>query len=81
MNIVVTDRAQLRAVQTGVEIAAALRKLFPADWKVDSYSRLLANAAALERLKRGDTPEEIARSWQSKLDEFRRARARALIYR
>jgi uncharacterized protein YbbC (DUF1343 family) len=81
VNIVVTDRAQFRSVQAGIEIAAALRKLFPADWKVDNYARLLVNADTLERLKRGDSPEEITRSWQAKLDEFRRARARVLIYR
>jgi uncharacterized protein YbbC (DUF1343 family)/CubicO group peptidase (beta-lactamase class C family) len=81
VNVVVTDRAQLRPVQAGLEIAAALRKLYPAEWKVDAYARLLANADALERLKRGDPPEAIARAWQTKLDEFKRARARALIYR
>ncbi len=81
VNIVVTDRAQFRPVLAGLEIAAALRKLYPSDWKVDSYIRLLADADALERLKRGDSAEEIARSWQQKLEEFRRARARALIYR
>ncbi|MFN2482894.1 MAG: exo-beta-N-acetylmuramidase NamZ domain-containing protein, partial [Pyrinomonadaceae bacterium] len=81
VNIVVTDRAHLRPVLAGLEIAAALRKLYPAEWKVDSYARLLVNADALERLKRGDPPEEIARAWQAKLDEFKRARARALIYR
>jgi uncharacterized protein YbbC (DUF1343 family)/CubicO group peptidase (beta-lactamase class C family) len=81
VNIVVTDRAQFRAVQAGLEIAVALRKLFPSEWKVDSYVRLLANADTLERLKRGESAEEIARSWQPKLDEFKRARARALIYR
>jgi uncharacterized protein YbbC (DUF1343 family)/CubicO group peptidase (beta-lactamase class C family) len=81
VNIIITDRAQLRAVQAGLEIAVAIRKLYPAEWKVDSYLRLLVNADALERLKRGDSPEEIARAWQTKLDEFRRARARALIYR
>jgi uncharacterized protein YbbC (DUF1343 family) len=80
INIVVTDRTQFRAVQTGLEIAVALRKLYPTEWKVDAYVRLLANADTLERLKRGDSSEEIARSWQPKLDEFRRARARALIY-
>jgi uncharacterized protein YbbC (DUF1343 family)/CubicO group peptidase (beta-lactamase class C family) len=81
VNIVVADRAQFHAVQAGLEIAVALRKLFPTDWKVDSYLRLLANADALERLKRGESAEEIARSWQTKLDEFKRARSRALIYR
>lgn len=80
VNIVVTDRAQFRSVQTGLEIAVVLRKLFPADWKVDAYARLLANGDTLERLKRGDSAEDIARSWQPKLEEFRRARARALIY-
>ena len=81
INIVVADRAQFRAVQAGLEIAVALRKLFPTDWKVESYLRLLANADTLERLKRGESADEIARSWQPKLDEFKRARARALIYR
>jgi uncharacterized protein YbbC (DUF1343 family) len=81
VNVVVTDRGQLRAVSAGLEIAAALHKLYPAEWKIDSYSRLLANAAALEGLRRGDSPEVIARAWQPKLDEFKRARARALIYR
>lgn len=81
VNIVVTDRAQLRPVQAGLEIAAALRKLYPSEWKVDAYARLLVNADALERLKRGDPPEEIARAWQARLDEFKRARGRALIYR
>jgi uncharacterized protein YbbC (DUF1343 family) len=81
VNIVVTDRSQLRAVQMGIEIAAALRKLFPADWKVDNYSRLLVNADALERIKRADEPESIAASWQPRLAEFRRARARVLLYK
>ena len=81
VNIIVTDRAQFRAVQVGIEMAAALRRLYPAEWKVDDYLRLLANADALERLKRGDAPEEIIRAWQPKLEEFRRARATALLYR
>ncbi|HZG53673.1 MAG TPA: exo-beta-N-acetylmuramidase NamZ domain-containing protein [Pyrinomonadaceae bacterium] len=81
VNLVVTDRAQLRPVYAGLEIAAALRRLHPDDWQVEKYGRLLANADTLERLKRGESPEQIALSWQSGLEEFRRARARALIYR
>jgi uncharacterized protein YbbC (DUF1343 family)/CubicO group peptidase (beta-lactamase class C family) len=81
INIIVTDRARFRPVAAGMEIAVALRKLFPADWKIDSSMRLLAHADTLERLKRGETAEEIARSWQPRLEEFRRARAKALIYR
>jgi uncharacterized protein YbbC (DUF1343 family)/CubicO group peptidase (beta-lactamase class C family) len=80
VNIVVTDRSRFQSVFTGVEIAVALHQLFPSEWKVDSYSRLLVNADALERLKRGDAPEAIIRSWVAKLSEFQRARTRVLIY-
>lgn len=81
INLVITDRAQLRPVYAGLEIASALRRLHPNDWQVEKYARLLANADTLERLKRGESPEQIALSWQPRLEEFRRARARALIYR
>jgi uncharacterized protein YbbC (DUF1343 family)/CubicO group peptidase (beta-lactamase class C family) len=81
VNLVITDRAQLRPVYAGLEIAVALRRLHPNDWQVEKYGRLLANADTLERLKRGESPEQIALSWQPSLEEFRRARARALIYR
>lgn len=81
INLIVTDRAHFHSVQTGLEIAVALRKLYPAEWKVDSYARLLVNAETLEALKRGEEPEEIMHLWGEGLSEFRRARARALLYK
>jgi uncharacterized protein YbbC (DUF1343 family) len=81
INLLITDRAKFSPVNTGIEIAAALRRLYPAEWKVEKYDRLLANADTLDRLTRGESAEEIARSWQARLEEFNRARARALIYR
>ena len=80
INFIVIDRSRFRPVSNGIEIAAALRKLYPSDWKVDSYARLLVNADTLDRVKRGQTPEEIIRSWSPKLEEFRRVRAKVLIY-
>lgn len=80
VNIVVTDRSLFRPVPTGIEFAVALRTLFPNDWKVDSYLRLLVNAETLERVKRGDAPRDIVNSWNAKLDEFRKARAEFLLY-
>jgi uncharacterized protein YbbC (DUF1343 family) len=81
VNLIVTDRARFRPVRTGLEMAVALRRLYPNDWKVDSYARLLVNADTLERVKRADEPDEIERAWQQRLAEFRRARTRALLYR
>jgi len=80
INIIITDRDRFRPVTNGVEIAVALRKLYRSQWKVDSYLRLLVNTDALERLKRGDSAVDIVRSWGNSLEEFRKARARALIY-
>lgn len=81
VNIIVTDRAQFRPVRTGIEMAIALRQLYPNNWKVDNYGRLLVNAATLERIKRAATPDEIAQSWRVGLEEFRRVRERLLIYK
>jgi uncharacterized protein YbbC (DUF1343 family) len=80
VNIIVTDRERYRPVTSGVEIAVALHKLYSAEWKIDSYLRLLANADALERLKRGDSAVDIVRSWSESLAEFRKKRARVLLY-
>ncbi|CAN5711190.1 hypothetical protein BH20ACI3_BH20ACI3_03630 [soil metagenome] len=80
INIIITDRGQFQPVQMGIEIASMLQQLYPEQWKVDAYSRLLANAATLEQIKRGNAPEEIIRSWTASLDEFRRTRSRVLLY-
>ena len=80
VNIVITDRDRFRPVLTGMEMAVALRQLYPSQWKVDSYLRLLVNADTLQRLKKGDSAGDIVRSWSDQLEQFRLARARALIY-
>ena len=80
INIVITNRAQFRPVLTGLELAVALRRLYPKDWKVDDYLRLLANADALSRLKKGESAEEIVRSWSPALEQFLQARRKYLLY-
>ena len=80
VNIIITDRDRFRPVTNGLEIAVALRKLYPSQWKVDSYLRLLVNSDVLERLKRGDSAGEIVRSWRNELEGFRKARQGVLIY-
>ncbi len=80
VNIIITDRAAFRPLLTGIEMALALRKLYPNEWKVDSYLRLLVNSDTLERVKRGESVREIVASWNSGLQEFRRARSEILLY-
>jgi uncharacterized protein YbbC (DUF1343 family) len=80
VNIIITDRLRFRPVATGIEIAVALRRLYPTQWEVDKYLRLLVNTDTLERLKKGASPEEITESWSGGLVEFQRARMRVLLY-
>jgi uncharacterized protein YbbC (DUF1343 family)/CubicO group peptidase (beta-lactamase class C family) len=80
VNIIITDRAAFRPLLAGIEIALALRKLYPNEWKIDNYLRLLVNADTLERVKRGEPAREILASWNTSLQEFRRARAEILLY-
>jgi len=80
INVIITDRARFLPVSTGIEIAVALHSLFPAEWKVDSYGRLLVNSDALERLKKGESPDDLIRSWNRDLENFRRTRNKYLLY-
>ncbi|HEU5459969.1 MAG TPA: exo-beta-N-acetylmuramidase NamZ domain-containing protein, partial [Pyrinomonadaceae bacterium] len=80
VNIVITDRSSFRPLLTGIEMALALRKLYPNDWQVDKYLRLLVNADTLERVKRGESARDIVGSWNAGLQEFRRARTGVLLY-
>lgn len=80
INIIITDRNIFDSVETGTEIAAALRKIYPNDWQTDKYSRLLVNAEILEKLKNGVSSEEIEKTWQKSLEEFKTRRAKYLLY-
>ncbi len=81
VNIVITERSSFQTVRTGIEIATALRKLYPADWQVDKYARLLVNAEILDMVKRGETPENIEKVMQKHVDDFAKRRASFLLYK
>jgi uncharacterized protein YbbC (DUF1343 family)/CubicO group peptidase (beta-lactamase class C family) len=79
--MVVTDRNALRPVRVGVEIAAALHKLHPDKFDFKNTVRLLGSQAAIDRIRKGDDPAEIAASWSKDEAEWRLRRNKYLIYR
>jgi uncharacterized protein YbbC (DUF1343 family) len=81
VRFTVTDRDSLRPVALGVEIAVALRDLYPVDWKREKFLSLLANRDTFERLERGETVDSIVKSWEKGLEEFRKRRAPHILYR
>jgi uncharacterized protein YbbC (DUF1343 family)/CubicO group peptidase (beta-lactamase class C family) len=81
INIIITDRDAFDSVRAGLEIAAALQKLYPKSWDVDKYSRLLVNQETLETFKRGDLPEAIEKAIAPKLADYQKRRATFLLYK
>ncbi|MDQ3710595.1 MAG: DUF1343 domain-containing protein, partial [Acidobacteriota bacterium] len=81
INIVITNRETFEPIRTGIEIAVALRKLYPTEWKMEKYLNLIVNQSSFEQIKRADAPEEIERAWQKDLDEFKKRRAQFLLYK
>jgi uncharacterized protein YbbC (DUF1343 family) len=78
--IVVTDRNAVRPVRVGVEIAAALVKLFPGQLTADAALRLFGSASLITRLKSGDDASTIAAGWAQDGARWRTLREKYLLY-
>ena len=73
--IIVTDRAALRPVRVGLEIASALVRLYPAQYRIDLAAGLLGSRDTIARIKTGDDPASIAASWSAAEARWRLLRA------
>lgn len=80
VNIVITDRAQFRSVRVGLELAAALRHLYPQDWKPERLLALLVHAPTFEALGRGQDPQTLAAGLEQGVEAFKRRRQPFLLY-
>jgi len=78
--LVITDRPSLHSMLMGLEIAAALAKLYPDRFDVQKTITLVGNQATIDRLKKGDAPTAIVADWADQLDAFLKIRAKYLIY-
>jgi uncharacterized protein YbbC (DUF1343 family)/CubicO group peptidase (beta-lactamase class C family) len=81
VNLIVLDRNTLESPELGIELASALHKLYPNDFKLERMADLLVNQAVFEAIKAGEDPRRIAEDWQERLDEFVRMRERYLLYK
>lgn len=80
VNIVLTERNALDGPELGIELASALRKLYPADYNLERIMELLVNQAAYDGLVAGKDPRRIAQDWQEELEKFEAVRKKYLIY-
>jgi uncharacterized protein YbbC (DUF1343 family) len=81
VGIRVTDRAAVRSMLIGLEIAALLQQKYPDHFDVTKTLLLLGNDATVQSLKAGTTPQEIVASWGKDLAAFDQVRRRYFIYK
>jgi uncharacterized protein YbbC (DUF1343 family) len=79
--MVVTDRATLRPVRVGVEIAAILSKLYGAKYELEPAERLFGSKEGLARIRAGEDPAAIVSSWAVGEARWRLLRNKYLLYR
>jgi uncharacterized protein YbbC (DUF1343 family) len=81
VRVILTDRVACPAVDVGLELALALRRLYPAEFNVDAMARLLGDDATLDAIRRGEPLARIKAAWEPGLRDFAARRERALLYR
>jgi len=81
VNLIVLDRNTLESPELGIELASALHKLYPNEFKLERMSDLLVNQSVLDAISAGQDPRRIAEDWQERLEEFVRLREKYLLYK
>ncbi len=92
-NLLGTDDEILKKINGHIQLQYLLEayRLFPDKEKFftipksgnilnSSFNRLAGNAELMEQIKAGKTEEEIRKSWQPKLDAFKKIRKKYLLY-
>jgi uncharacterized protein YbbC (DUF1343 family) len=80
VQILLLDRQALDPTAFGVELAAALWKLYPNVFKLDSTLGLIGARWVVKAIAAGEDPRRIVFEWQDALEQFRALRAKYLLY-
>jgi len=77
----VTDRAAVRSMRVGLEVAAILQKLYPKQFDDSKLIELVGNSDTIQQLQSGVAPEKIVASWSDSLDAFEQVRRKYFLYK
>jgi uncharacterized protein YbbC (DUF1343 family) len=81
IRFVITQREAFDSVRLGLEIAAALQKLYPNKMEFAGSKRLIGNDSVIQSLQAGEDPRAIVQRLTDELAPFLETRARYLIYK
>ncbi|MGH9721993.1 MAG: exo-beta-N-acetylmuramidase NamZ domain-containing protein [Bryobacteraceae bacterium] len=81
VRLIVVNREILNSQQVGLEVAAALQKLYPGKIRFEDSRRLIGSEETIRSLVAGDDPREILRKVDESLPGFLAIRDQYLLYR
>jgi len=81
VGIRIIDRAAVRSMRMGLEIAALLQRMYPQDFDSSKTITLVGNAETVQKLKDGVSASEIVAAWQSALTPFDQLRRKYFLYK
>ncbi|MDX2034819.1 MAG: DUF1343 domain-containing protein [Blastocatellia bacterium] len=80
VNLIITEREAFEPVATGVEMAVQLKRLFPGDFSVERFIRLLVNQKVFDAFRQNADARALKQLWASDLEGFRAIRRKYLLY-
>jgi uncharacterized protein YbbC (DUF1343 family) len=81
VGVRVTDRAALRSMRVGLEIAAELHKRYTDHFDVTKLLFLIGNDSTIQQLQAGNPVSEIIASWAKELATYDTVRRRYFLYK
>lgn len=81
VRFVITNREVLDAARLGLEVAAAIQKLYPGKVDFSLGKRLIGSDEVIRRLQAGDDPRAIQQGFQDDVAAFVKMREQYLLYR
>ena len=81
VGIRIGERAAVRPMRMGLEIAALLKKMYPQNFDVAKTIGLLGNAETVQKLQDGALPSDIVASWLPAVTAYDKTRRKYLLYK
>lgn len=80
VRFVITDRDAFNSTRLGMELAAAIRHLYPGNVDWESNRRLIGDEDTITGIEEGDDPRDIGEEHRAELESFLERRSRYLLY-
>jgi uncharacterized protein YbbC (DUF1343 family)/CubicO group peptidase (beta-lactamase class C family) len=81
VNILLTDRDTANVVDIGITIALKLQQLYPKNFGLDKFNRLLVHKPTLDAIRAGKSLAQTKSLWSASLNDFRARREKYLLYK